>query len=85
MKSISIHNLDTTLEYMIRKEAQNSNLSLNKTIQMLLKKAMGLTSNIKKTHEADFKDMSGVWSDKDMKEFKKGTTAFNHIDSEEWP
>ena len=42
MKSITIHGLDEGLEAMIEEKARQEGLSLNKTVKMLLREALGL-------------------------------------------
>lgn len=84
MKSITIHNLDESLESLIRERAKKQGLSLNKTIQMMLKQASGLNSKTPENHKDNFLDLYGVWSGDDLKEFNANTQSFNEIDEAEW-
>jgi len=84
MKSISIHNLDETLETLIRKKAKKSGLSLNKMIQNLLKKSLDLPTGEVATHEEDFRHLCGVWSKEDYQEFEKAVEPFDYIHPEDW-
>jgi hypothetical protein len=84
MKSITIHNLDESLEYMIREKAKKQGTSLNKTIQMLLKQSLGINSKSHENHKEDFLAFFGVWSENDEKEFKKNIHSFNEINEADW-
>lgn len=81
MKSITLHNLDPQLSSLIAVESQQTGQSLNKTIQSLLKKALGLTYQRKK---ADFSAFAGDWSQKESREFAKNMQQFSQIDPEDW-
>ena len=84
MKSITIHNLDDTLESLIKEKAKQNGLSLNRTIKMLLKKSFGLGTEVKEDHKNDFIDFSGKWSAKDEKEFNNNTKDLSKINSGDW-
>ena len=80
MKSITIHNLEDSLDSRIREKAKKQGTSLNKTIQLLLKQALGLKPRPKQDNKDDFMDLCGVWSN----EFSKNTGDFNRIDESDW-
>jgi hypothetical protein len=84
MKSITIHNLDDSLEILIREKAKKQGISLNKTIQMLLKQSLGLNPKSSNNHKEDFLDLFGCWSKKDELEFNKKTQDFNKINELDW-
>ena len=84
MKSITIHNLDTKLEQLIQKKAKSQQLSLNKTIQLLLRESFGLTDKKAKTHKEDFADLYGVWSKQEADEFDKATQDFYLVHKKDW-
>jgi len=84
MKSITIHNLDTTLDSMIRKTARREGLSLNKTIIKMLEKAFGLCRNKKSNNIDEYKDLSGVWNEKDFETFEKNVSDFEKTDQSDW-
>lgn len=83
MKSITIHGLDDPLDKLIRQKARDSGLSLNKTIKKLLRDSLGI-SDRKRDNKQLFKDLVGVWSKKDLKEFEQNTKDFEKIDAEDW-
>jgi hypothetical protein len=84
MKSITIHNLDDSLEVLIRERAKKQGISLNKTIQFLLKQSLGINSKPVNNHRDDFLDLFGIWSKKDEAEFIKKTQDFNKINALDW-
>lgn len=84
MKTLSIHNLDAETAALLRKKAKTSGASLNKTIQFLLRKALGLgNKNIQENGE-QFLSLFSVWTSKDAVEFDKAAGAFETIDKEDW-
>lgn len=83
MKSITIHGLDDPLDKLIREKARFYGLSLNKTIKKLLRDSLGI-SDRKRDNKQAFKDLFGVWSEKDLKEFEQSTKDFEKIDAEDW-
>jgi hypothetical protein len=84
MKSITIHNLDGPLEAMIEEKARAEGLSLNKTVKMLLGKALGLTPGGNGGRKADFAEFSGVWSEADRRRFEKKTEELHRVDPQDW-
>ena len=68
----------------IREKSKNDNTSLNKTIQSLLKKALGLSTKLDNNHEDEFADFLGVWSKKDKNDFNKNINDLNRIDESDW-
>ncbi len=85
MKSITIHGLDDSLDTLIRKKAQEENLSLNKTIKKLLAEALGLSDNQGRTaREEIFSDLCGVWTTEDKKEFSDKIVDMETVDPGDW-
>ena len=82
MKSITIHGLDDQINNKINEQAKRNNLSLNKTIKILLENALGL--NPQKDHRDDFIEFIGVWSEKDVKEFELAIEDLQSTNSEDW-
>lgn len=81
MKAITIHGLDNFLDVQIKKRANESGLSLNKTIKGLLYSALGQKGTQTKN---DFESFCGLWNKKDEKEFNKKVSDLNKIDLREW-
>ncbi|MYC73513.1 MAG: hypothetical protein F4X17_22665 [Gemmatimonadetes bacterium] len=78
MESLTIH-MDDALAQLIRKKAAAEGKSLNKTINGVLKEALGLQPT---NHRADFLDQCGVWSTEEQAEFDALTRR--QVDPEDW-
>ncbi|MBV6640763.1 MAG: hypothetical protein KI791_08595 [Cyclobacteriaceae bacterium] len=83
MKSITIHNIDTETANLIESKAKESGLSLNKTIKMLLHKALGI-SNSQQQNKESFKQFFGVWSQEEFEQFEENTKDFRKVDQNDW-
>ena len=81
MKTITLHNIDKTLDSHIRRRAKRDKLSLNQTIQILLLEQSGIP---KKNKKQDFDEFLGLWNDKEYKEFEKNVSSFNKINKLDW-
>ena len=78
MLSLTIH-MDDALARQIRKKAAAEGKSLNKTINGVLKEAMGLQPA---SHRADFLDQCGVWSTAERDAFDASTRR--QVDPGDW-
>lgn len=83
MKSITIHGLEDELDKKIRNKAGQEGLSLNKTIKLLVKEALGVGDQ-PPDHRRDFQDLFGAWSRADLEAFTNATDDFSQIDSKDW-
>lgn len=84
MKSITIHNLDDSLDTLIREKARKEGKSFNKIIQQLLRQALGLKKSDNDIHGNDFSDLCGVWTKNDLKDFQKRVKDLNETEMSEW-
>lgn len=84
MKSITIHNLDDTLEALIRAKAKKNGLSLNKTIQLLLRQSLGLSAQASNDYKSDFQELCGVWSAADETAFNAQVQDLNEVNPDDW-
>ena len=82
MSQITIRNLDPLIEKIVRQEAENTHQSLSKTVNQLLKQAIGLDSSSGK--KRNLRGLSGTWSKDYADDFKKTQESFNIIDDELW-
>lgn len=83
MKSITIHNLDQSLDKLLNEKARHQGISLNKTIKSVLRTSLGLSDN--QTNKKDaYRDLFGSWSKKDEREFQAKTKGFENIDMKDW-
>ena len=83
MKSITIHGLDDDLDEKIRSRAGAEGLSLNKTIKMLVREALGMDGQPPDRRQ-DFQDLFGTWSPADLEAFGRATEDLGRVDSEDW-
>ncbi|MCX5644690.1 MAG: hypothetical protein NTZ17_08385 [Phycisphaerae bacterium] len=84
MKSITIHDLDESTGGLIEEKARKEGLSLNKTVKMLLRQALGLEERRNGDRKTDFAEFSGVWSKADEREFEKKTKDLRKVDPRDW-
>lgn len=69
---------------LIKQKAQEKGLSLNKTIKLLLREALGLSNTLTINRRESFKEFCGVWSEQDFTQFEKNTESFNQVDPKDW-
>ena len=84
MKSITIHDLDDSLDALIQEKAREEGLSLNRTVKMLLRKALGLEPGGNSDRRGDFAEFCGGWSKADAAEFERKTKDLRKIDPRDW-
>lgn len=84
MTTLTIHALDTTLSHKLKAYAAEQQKSLNQSVKELLATALGITAPRKKDHRDEFKELCGVWSDKEVREFQKNTACFSEIEEVMW-
>ena len=83
MKSITIHGLDDDLDEKIRSRAGAEGLSLNKTIKLLVREALGMGDQPRDRRQ-DFQDLFGTWSRADVEAFSRATADFGQVDPADW-
>lgn len=84
MKSITIRGIDNRLQAELEKKAAKEEMSINKTILSLLKKALGIEDKVNFPTYNDLDHLAGTWSEKDEREFNMATEQFNKIDEDIW-
>jgi len=82
MYQITLRQIPKRVETLIRSISEKQNKSINKTIIILLEKALGLKDNSNK--KRDLSKLSGTWGNTEFNEFEKNTKIFNKIDKEIW-
>ncbi len=82
MASITLHGIDPELEQKLRAAAAQNHSSLNKTIQGVLREALGITKGMGK--KSDFSDLAGTWTEADALEFEECVRDQSQIDEEMW-
>lgn len=84
MKSITIHDLDSTLAQHIEEKAKHQGTSLNQTIKRLLRESLGIAVTTARARQGEFMDIFGAWSKKDEQAFNAKVKSLEHIDKEDW-
>ncbi len=82
MNQITLRKIPKRVDALIRSLSKKQNKSINKTIIILLEKALGIKDRSNK--KRDLSKFSGTWSNEDFNEFEKNTKIFNKIDKEIW-
>ncbi len=81
-KSITIHGINAELDDKIQQKSRAFKLSQNRTIKKILEDSLITEKN--SAREKEFKDLFGIWSEAEKREFEKLTEDFNIIDDEDW-
>lgn len=84
MKSITIHKLDDDLVQCIETRAHKEGTSINRTIKMLLRIALGLEKPPETDNRDQFLDLFGTWSSHEAEEFHSRLKDLEKVDLEEW-
>jgi hypothetical protein len=86
MKQLTLRGFDKELERRLTQLAERENLSLNKTVLLLLRKVTGLeTTAVRANRVGDSLDeFIGVWSPAEQQEFNAATRVFEEIDETLW-
>ena len=86
MDQITVRGIPPEIEKAIRNESKRKNISLNKTIVSLLKKAVG--GRIKKASKEivyhDIDHLSGAWSRDEAQQFERNLKDQRQIDEDVW-
>ena len=83
MSSISIHNLDLSIEQKVKQLAEEKHQSINKTVKEILEEKFEEPA-YKTGNRKRFEKFCGIWSEQEYEEFHKATEDFNKVDPEEW-
>ena len=84
LKTISLRGIDEELAESLKKTAEKTGGSINKTVLEILRKSLGLSSKKRERVFHDLDDLAGTWSDDDWEQFKKATRHFAGIDKDLW-
>ncbi len=83
MGTITMHGVDEAVERRVREIARKEKASINRTVQALLRQALGFDDPIA-DHREEFEDIIGCWSKSDLAEFEAATESLSKIDPEDW-
>ncbi len=84
MKTLSLRGIDEELAENLKKTAQKTGTSLNKTVLEILRKSVRPNSKKREVVYHDLDDLAGTWTENDWEQFKKATKSFEAIDKELW-
>ncbi len=86
MKQITIRGISDDIAKIIKKEAKEKHLSLNKALISLLEKATGIKGKnlARKAIYRDLDHLCGAWTKKDAKMFEKSLEIQRRIDEDLW-
>ena len=86
MKQLTLRGFDKELERRLKQLAERENLSLNKTVLLLLRKVTGLEATAVPSNRvgASLEEFIGVWSPAEQREFNAATRVFAEIDETLW-
>lgn len=83
MRSITVHNIDEVTSTLIEQKSKEWGLSLNKTIQRLIKESLGIPS-IQQSKREEFAEFFGAWTEQDLAEFETRTADSRQVDKRDW-
>jgi hypothetical protein len=86
MKQLTLRGFDKELERRLTQLAERENLSLNKTVLLLLRKVTGLEATAVRANRVgdSLDEFIGVWSPAEQQEFNAATRVFEEIDETLW-
>jgi hypothetical protein len=85
MNTFTIRRMPIPVERTLRRLAQESHKSLNKTVLDLLAKATGVMAEEKNSSKRrDAAKVFRTWSASEYEDFQRNTRAFESIDEEMW-
>jgi len=84
MKTLSLRGIDDELADALKKKAQRTGTSINRTVLNLIRKSIGLDKKKLTRVYHDLDELAGTWSENDEREFETKTQFFHKIDEEIW-
>ncbi|MCL4321656.1 MAG: hypothetical protein M0016_03980 [Deltaproteobacteria bacterium] len=86
MRQLTIRGIPEEIEAIVKKEAEEKGISLNKAFISLVVKAAGISKEKKKkeTIYHDLDSLSGLWTEDEAKIFEKNLASNRKIDKELW-
>ncbi len=85
MSTLTVHALDPVTEKRIRVKARMEKKSINKTLKELLSGSVGVSVSARpEDHRAEFQEFSGIWSEKDLRDFNQAISDLERVDEKDW-
>jgi len=82
MKSITIHDIDATLDKKISEKSREYGLSQNRTVKTILQHS--LLADQKASKREMFADLFGKWTQKEKEEFDERLANLEATDTSDW-
>lgn len=82
MSQITVRGLAPEVEAEIRRRAEREHRSINQTIQILLREALGLDEA--GARKRDLAHLAGTWTQQEAQEFDAAVQIFEEVDPELW-
>ena len=82
MKAMTLRNIPDELARELEREKARRGGSLNQLAIDLMKEALGLGENGKRSN--GLADLAGTWSAEELEEFERATAQFEQVDEELW-
>lgn len=82
--NIHLRNVDEKLILLLKQQANKEDISVNTLILMLLRRSLGLSTQLKAPVYHDLDNLCGTWTKQQAKEFVNNTAEFETIDKEMW-
>jgi plasmid stability protein len=77
MNTFTLHALDSTLANQLKARAKSEKKSLNRTAKELLSSALGINPAKQQSRHHEFAALSGVWTEKEAKQFDLSVAGFS--------
>lgn len=86
LKQITLRGIPADVERMIKREAEDKRLSLNKAFISFLEKATGRKEKVQKRKSLhhDLDHLCGIWTKREAEEFLKSVEFQRTIDEDLW-
>ncbi len=88
MKQLTIRGMDPVLRAALEKEAGRRGLSLNRSVLLLLRRALGLVTDEEEERDTavfdDLDHLAGTWSEEQAEEFEAALLAQRTVDEDLW-
>jgi ABC-type phosphate/phosphonate transport system substrate-binding protein len=82
MASITIHDIDRTLNERLTDESRRRNRSKNQLIKEILSREMGLPVGV--SYADDYSEFCGVWTAAEAAEFAESQKELSQVDPGDW-
>lgn len=82
VNALTIRHVDPALARALERERRKHGTSLNQTVLLLLRRALGLDA--REVRSNGLRKLAGTWSGEALAEFERATESFGQVDEELW-